>query len=94
MTYNFEDSQGEVGAGPSIGGAHALMTALENVNPRLYPELHELLTTGESSNPDSVKADCEALIGSGKIKDKDVLDTVRKLAMAASQSKDRISVTH
>jgi hypothetical protein len=93
MGYSYADSKGWLALGPSMGGATALLKVLnKGVRPELYPQLHELLTTGETSSPNQLAGEAARL--AKKIKDKDVRDTLLRMARAATIAKDYIAVTH
>jgi hypothetical protein len=74
-----------------MGGATALLDALKKIDSRPYPNMYELLTTGECASPDAVKG--EALRLARKIKDRDVKDTLLRMARAAAKAKDYLAVT-
>jgi hypothetical protein len=92
MAYNYADSRGWLALGPSIGGVTALFDALKKIDPRPYPNVHELLTTGECASPDAVNG--EALRLARKIKNRDVKDTLLRMAKAAAKAKGYLAVTH
>ena len=92
MAYDYEDEDGYLAAGPSIGGGVALLDALNSNAPaNLFPNLNLLIRGGECSSPEGVKG--EAIRLAAKIKDKDVKDTLRRLAMAAAQAKGKITLS-
>jgi len=93
VAYSYADSKGFIGHGPSMGGATALLKELnKNANPALYPCLHELLTTGETNNPNGLQG--EAMRLTKKIKDKDVRDTLLCMARAALIADGYVSITN
>jgi hypothetical protein len=76
-----------------MGGAAALFKELnKNVDSAFYPCLHELLTTGETNNPNGLQG--EAMRLTKKIKDKDVRDTLLRMARAALIADGYVSITH
>lgn len=93
MTYSYQDQNGFLAHGPSIGGAKALLDTLQSgVDEKLYPCLHELLTTGVTQNTEQLAGECRRL--ATQINDEDVKSTLNRLASAASLAKGQIEVTH
>jgi hypothetical protein len=92
MAYNYADSKGWTALGPSIGGAHYLLQYLnKNVDAANYPEMYKLLTTGSTNSPELLKGEATRL--AAKTEDKDVKDTLLKMARAAAKSKDFVMTT-
>ena len=92
MAYNYEDSQGWMALGPNISGAKALIDEVKKNAPRkAYPVLHELLTRGNTDSPKLLKVEAQRL--AEKTRDKDVKDTLLRLAGVAARAKGYLMVT-
>jgi hypothetical protein len=92
VAYNYEDSKGWMALGPNISGAAALLHAVKKNAPRkAYPVLHELLTEGSTDSPELLRAEAQRL--AEKTRDKDVKDTLLRLARVAAKAKGYLMMT-
>ena len=92
MAYNYEDSRGWIALGPNISGAKALLDEVKKSAPRkAYPVLHELLTEGCTDSPKLLKGEAQLL--AEKTEDKDVKDTLLRLADVAAKAKGYLMMT-
>jgi hypothetical protein len=93
MTYTYLDGKGKhAGHGPSIGGAMALHKVVKAAGQTgLYPQLNQLLATGTCMNTEQLKGEALRLLS--KVTDRDVKDSLRRLAIAASKAEDGIMLT-
>jgi hypothetical protein len=76
-----------------MGGAKALLDTVNKHAPeKAYPVLHELLTEGSTDSPDLLKGEAQRL--AKKIRDKDMKDTLLRLARAAAKATGYLMVTN
>jgi len=93
MAYNYQDDTGWIASGPSIRGSVVMQEEVKKLAPEgAYPYLHNFLQSGESANPQQLAGECSRL--AKKTKDKDVKDSLTRLARAAAIAKGSIVCTH
>jgi hypothetical protein len=94
MGYSYSDAEDNyVGAGPSIGGAALMYKEIMNKAPKgAYPCLYELINTGGCSNPQVLKGEAERFIKI--VTNKNVRDSLQRLARAAALAKGEINIRH
>ena len=94
MAYSYLDADDSfVGHGPSIGGACAMFDEIRNkASKGAYPALNKLLTSGECEDLTNLKG--EALRLMTHVTDKDVKDSLMRLARAASLAKGKVVLSY
>jgi hypothetical protein len=92
MGYSYIEGKKFLGPGPNISGAGFLIDAIEKAGKDVYPNLYELISTGESPKPTLVKSEADKLLKATKASN--VRDMLQKLSEAASKASKVITVSH
>ena len=91
MGYSYVEGSKYLGHGPNISGMGFLIKAIDKAGVKTYPNLDELISTGEA-NAEAVKGEAERL--SEKVKAKNVKDMLGLLVCAAAKAKRVITISH
>lgn len=92
MTYSYIEGDKFLGQGPNISGGKNLIAAIEKGGKDIYPNLTELIQTGECAKPIAVQGEAERLAKT--VKNKNVQEMLGRLANAAAMADKVITISH